>query len=368
MLSAELDYDLPPQLIAQEPVQPRDAARLMRLQRDSGTLAHFRVRDLPRLLRPDDLLVFNDTRVLRARLRGFKSESGGRVEAILLREIETNRWEVLLKPSARLRQGTSLTFVSPDETLQVKAEPLLRTEIGWELRFWPDQSTLTDIRSLLPQLGEVPLPPYIHQAAPESDYQTIYARQQPASDVSQGVALDSAAAPTAGLHFTPRLWKELNEQGVQTAFVTLGVGIGTFRPMQSEVLEEHSMHQEEFEVDRSAAQLINAQKARGGRVIAVGTTTTRVLESVADENGQVREGIGNTSIFIRPGYRFRCVDAMMTNFHLPRSTLLAMVSAFAENGQNQSTLTGLDKIRYAYREAIAQEYRFFSFGDAMLIE
>jgi S-adenosylmethionine:tRNA ribosyltransferase-isomerase len=362
MLASELDYFLPPERIAQEPVQPRDAARLMRLQRHDGSLEHWHVRDLPRLLRPDDLLVLNNTRVLRARLRGVKMESGGRVEAILLRELAKNLWEVLLKPSARLRVGTPIEFCSLDESVRLAAEPLQRTETGWHLRFLPDPSTL-DVRELLPLLGEVPLPPYIHQSAAESDYQTIYARQDKPlrENAPVEVALDSAAAPTAGLH----------ERGIRTAFVTLGVGIGTFRPVKTQTLEEHNMHAEDFEVSAQAAEIINQQKQRGGRVVAVGTTTTRVLESVTDEAGQVRAGFGSTSIFIRPGFRFRCVDALMTNFHLPRSTLLAMIAALAENGMSRASeenTSGLELIRTAYREAIANEYRFFSFGDAMLIE
>jgi S-adenosylmethionine:tRNA ribosyltransferase-isomerase len=363
MLVSELDYDLPSELIAQQPVQPRDAARLMRVCRATGSLRHHQVRDLVQLLRPDDLLVFNDTRVLRARLRGIKLSGSARVEAILLREIATNHWEALLRPSARLRVGTPLEFSSPDGAMCMRAEPICRTDVGWEIRFLPDEST-SDVRLALPQLGEVPLPPYIQQSAPESDYQTIYARQA----AQAGTALDSAAAPTAGLHFTADLWKALEEHGVRKVFVTLGVGIGTFRPVKSTTLEEHTMHAEEYEVSAATAAALEEQKRRGGRVVAVGTTTTRVLESVTDEGGQVRAGCGRTSIFIQPGYRFRCVDALMTNFHLPRSTLLAMVAAFAENGTGSADLTGLQKIRYAYREAVQQRYRFFSFGDAMLIE
>lgn len=384
MLASELEFVLPPELIAQEPVHPRDQARLMRWQRDSSqnpttdisaAITHWHIRDLPSLLRPNDLLVFNDTRVLRARLRGSKVASGGKVEAILLREKAPNVWEALLKPAARLKVGTPLEFMSSDGSLAVQAEPLERTEIGWLLQFRHASTALegawNDIREILPFLGEVPLPPYIHKTAPESDYQTVFARTAPAIDSS--LKLDSAAAPTAGLHFTPVLLAALAECGIQSTFITLGVGIGTFLPVKTETLEEHTMHAEEFEIMPEAAARINAQKAAGGRVVAIGTTTTRVLESVADEKGQVQSGFGRTSIFIRPAYSFRCVDALLTNFHLPRSTLLAMVAAFMENKPTDAqetwgTLTGLEAIRYAYNQAISLRYRFFSFGDAMLIE
>lgn len=383
MLTAELDYALPPELIAQAPAEPRDHSRLLRLQRMSGALSHYRFDALPDLLRPDDLLVFNDTRVLRARLRGHKASGGGRVEALLLREIETNVWEALLKPSARLRPGATVVFAAPDGGLTVPAELLARTDMGWRLRFLREAGSVTleawDIRDLLPQLGEVPLPPYIKQPPrDEAQYQTVYARltaHQP-----NGAALDSAAAPTAGLHFTPAVLAALAARGIRTAFVTLGVGVGTFRPVQTDTLEAHEMHEEAFEVPAATAGAIAAQRERGGRVVAVGTTTTRVLESAACEDGLVATGFGATRIFIRPGYRFRCVDALLTNFHLPRSTLLAMIAAFADNSpQNLNLdsngaettpqqLTGLEKIRYAYSQAIAERYRFFSFGDAMLIE
>jgi S-adenosylmethionine:tRNA ribosyltransferase-isomerase len=387
MLSSELDYDLPPELIAQEPVSPRDHSRLMHLRRASGEIAHHHFYNLPQLLRTDDLLVFNDTRVIKARLRGFKvidhnnvGHRGGRVEALLLRELAPNRWEAMLKPSARLRPGTSLCLLSPDESLQVEAQVVERTPSGWIVQFQGG-----DIRHVLPLLGEVPLQPYI--SAPlhdESRYQTIYARDH-SRDADGSGSLESAAAPTAGLHFTPQLLDLLQARGIRTAFVTLGIGIGTFRPIKSETLEEHTMHEEEFEISASTAQLIREQKQRGGRVVAVGTTTTRVLEAASNEAGGVQDGAGRTSIFMRPGYSFRTVDALLTNFHLPRSTLLAMIAAFAENddianfGQNRAltdksstavgtTLSGLQKVRYAYNEAVAQRYRFFSFGDAMLID
>ncbi|MDQ3813496.1 MAG: S-adenosylmethionine:tRNA ribosyltransferase-isomerase, partial [Armatimonadota bacterium] len=288
MLTAELDYFLPPELIAQEPVEPRDQSRLLVLRRGDGSIAHHRFDQLPPLLRSDDLLIFNDTRVLRARLRGYKSASGGRVEALLLREIEVNLWEALLKPAARVRPGTALHFVSADESVVVPAQTVERTEVGWLVRFFPGDASSgaphsDDLRDWLPQVGEVPLPPYIRQAPrDEAQYQTVYARE---TTRDRTEALDSAAAPTAGLHFTPALLEALRARGIRTAFVTLGVGIGTFRPIQSETLEEHTMHREAFEIPAATARAVAEQRQRGGRVVAVGTTTTRVLESVADENG-----------------------------------------------------------------------------------
>ncbi|MBV9468993.1 MAG: tRNA preQ1(34) S-adenosylmethionine ribosyltransferase-isomerase QueA, partial [Abitibacteriaceae bacterium] len=360
MLTADLDYHLPPELIAQQPAEPRDHSRLMHLQRATGALQHLRFDALPDLLRVGDLLVFNDTRVLRARLHGHKEIGGGHVEALLLREVKTNFWEALLKPSARLRPGATVIFSSPTADVTAPAQLIERTAIGWLLRFF-SEGTKRNIRELLPQLGEVPLPPYIKQPPrEEAQYQTVYARMQAGN--TTGVALDSAAAPTAGLHFTPRILEALHARGIRTAFVTLGVGVGTFRPVQTDTLEEHSMHAEEFEVPAATAAAIQTQRERGGRVVAVGTTTTRVLESVATADGGVPAGFGSTRIFIRPGYQFRCVDALLTNFHLPRSTLLAMIAAFAENrphlpinqeslSATEDQLTGLEKIRYAYSRA-----------------
>ncbi|MBW3636754.1 MAG: tRNA preQ1(34) S-adenosylmethionine ribosyltransferase-isomerase QueA [Armatimonadetes bacterium] len=365
MLARELDFHLPPHLIAQTPLEPRDAARLLVLRRNSGEITHRVVRDLPDLLQRGDLLVFNDTRVLRARLRGFKP-TGGRVEALLLKERGKNCWEALLKPSKSLKIGGEVEWVSPDESLRVASRLAERNDEAWQLQFSPPNDA--DIRDLLPVLGEVPLPPYIRASAEEARYQTTFSRLK-----TEGNPLDSAAAPTAGLHFTPELLLRLQERGIESAFVTLAVGAGTFRPVQSESLDEHPMHAEEFSISAQTAAQINAQKARGGRVVAVGTTTVRTLESVADARGHVAAGEAQTSIFIRPGFEFRCVDALLTNFHLPRSTLLALVGAFAEskrapqNGENGSK-SGLATIHAAYAEAIAHEYRFFSFGDAMLID
>ena len=369
MLVSELDFHLPPELIAQTPIEPRDHSRLLVLRRVSGEIIHHRFYELPELLRADDLLIFNDTKVLRARLYGRKAKSGGAVEALLLREIETNVWDALLKPSARLKVGTQIEFASPDDVVRVVAQPESRTQDGWRVRFVCDE----DVRDLLPRLGEVPLPPYIKQTAEEARYQTIYAKRSGRAELDPQIALDSAAAPTAGLHFTPQLLEKLQRKGVRSAFVTLGIGLGTFRPIQADTLEKHDMHAEEFEISEAASQAIAEQRQRGGRVIAVGTTAARVLESASDENGLLQPMAGSTRIFITPGYRFKCVDALITNFHLPRSTLLAMVSALAGNAPREKAsvpdgLAGLEKIRYAYRQAIAERYRFFSFGDAMLIE
>lgn len=368
MLVSKLDFDLPAELIAQTPAEPRDHSRLMRLDRVTGKIAHHRFYELPQLLRAGDLLVFNDTKVLRARLRGHKT-TGGAVEALLLREVETNLWETLLKPSARLKVGSEIEFASADGALRIMASPEARTEDDWRLRFFCDG----DVRDLLPRLGEVPLPPYIKQAADEARYQTIYARRAGRALLDPQIALDSAAAPTAGLHFTPRLLEQLSEAGIASTFVTLGIGLGTFRPIQSDTLEGHAMHSEEYEISAEAAEAVATQRARGGRVVAVGTTAARVLESASDESGLLKPSALSTRIFITPGYQFKCVDALITNFHLSRSTLLAMVGALCGNAPRGSAmlpdgLAGLEKIRYAYRQAVAERYRFFSFGDAMFIE
>ena len=362
MLASDLDFFLPPELIAQTPVLPRDSARLLHVRCSPATSAHHIVRDLAHLLRSDDLLVFNDTRVLHARLHGHKVGSGGRVEALLLRELQPNLWQALLKPSARLRTGMEIEFASPRQPEPVRARLEQRKSDSWWIRFLGEEN----VRALLPALGELPLPPYIHaDLADENHYQTIFARHD--TPATPAGALDSAAAPTAGLHFTPELMERLRRQGVATAFVTLGVGVGTFRPIKTETLEAHVMHEEEFIVPDATARAIAEQHKLGGRVVAVGTTTTRVLESAALGNGEVRAGYGKTSLFIRPGYRFQCVDALITNFHLPRSTLLAMVAAFIEHG-NGDARSGMPRLLECYVEAVSRGYRFFSFGDAMLIE
>ena len=366
MLVEALDFHLPPELIAQEPARPRDSARLLRLQRSSNQLSQHRVSELPQLLRSDDLLIGNDSRVLRARLRGIKRDSGGRVEAFLLREMSPNRWQCLLKPSARLKAQTWLRFATEDGQITLDAQPLERENEVWQVQFFPQQPH-HNLRQLLPLLGQVPLPPYIHSSASESDYQTVYARSSH-EESPDAPGLDSIAAPTAGLHFTPQLLDALQARGIARAFVTLGVGLGTFRPVQCENLDDHVMHGEDFWIPPQTAARIAEQKARGARVVAIGTTAARALEAASDENGQVQSGHAHTQIFIRPGYSFRTVDALLTNFHLPRSTLLALVAAFVENASGVEAGAGLVQVLAAYQFAIEQRYRFFSFGDAMLIE
>jgi len=399
MLVSDLDFDLPPRLIAQQPARPRDTARLLHarcadLGNGAAAISHRHVSDLPSLLRRGDLLVVNDSRVLRARLRGVKAGSGGRVEALLLREAQLNVWECLLRPSARLKVGAQLHFLAPGspQAKPLRAEPVERLGENWLVRFKPLEppgfeppgfeppgfeppatNASFDVRQVLADYGEVPLPPYIHAAAPEQDYQTVYARSAQLSrgeQAQQAGALDSCAAPTAGLHFTPRLLQELSERGVETVAVTLGVGPGTFKPVQVEALEEHAMHEEEFFISSQAAARIGEQKRRGGRVVAVGTTSARALESACDEGGVVQMGLGSTRLFVRPGYEFRVVDALMTNFHLPRSTLLALVAAWVQHRARRDgvMLDGLASVHLLYAQAIARSYRFFSFGDAMLLE
>jgi S-adenosylmethionine:tRNA ribosyltransferase-isomerase len=352
MRTSDFDYDLPPELIAQTPVEPRDASRLLVVNRASGELAHRHFRDIGEYLRPGDLLVANRSRVIPARLAGHKADSGGAVEALLLArrpDLGPEYWEALVRPGRRIREGQELRFeraAANGQTLALSAVVVARTEAGGRiLRFLPPASG-EPIDAVLAQLGSMPLPPYIHAPLENPErYQTVYSREP-----------GSAAAPTAGLHFTPELLARLKEQGVEIAYVLLHVGLDTFRPVEEENPSDHKMHSEAFEVDAEAAEQINAARARGGRVIAVGTTSVRVLESLPDAPG-VAPCQGRTSLFITPGYQFRLVDALITNFHLPRSSLMMLVSAFA----------GYDLIRRAYAEAIARRYRFFSFGDAMLI-
>jgi len=343
----EFDYYLPPELIAQEPVEPRDASRLLVLDRRASTAGHHRFRELPRFLRKGDILVFNDTRVIPARLRVRRRDTGGQAELLLLRPLSAEEggrqaWEVLGRPARRLRQGTRLVC----ERGQLEAvvteslpEGLRRVELGWD----PEVS----LAQVLELVGEVPLPPYIHRPLRDGErYQTVYARRP-----------GSAAAPTAGLHFTPGLLEALRHAGVQLCYLTLHVGLGTFRPLRTEKVEEARLHPEFYRVDEQAADSINAARRQGGRVVAVGTTVVRTLETVAAPEGEVRAGEGWTDLFIYPGYRFRVVDALVTNFHLPRSSLLLLVCA----------LGGTERVLSAYREAVRERYRFYSFGDAMLI-
>lgn len=348
MRVADFDYHLPPELIAQTPVEPRDAARLFVVERATGRFQHRRFRELGEFLHPGDLLVLNDTRVIRARLLGRKERSGGKVEVFLLRRLAGRggeEWECLVRPGRRLRPGATLSCGSRGEL-----RGLILTETAEGKREVAFTSPDGDPAVWLTRLGEVPLPPYITVPLADGErYQTVYARQE-----------GSVAAPTAGLHFTPELLARLTEGGVRQARLTLHVGLGTFRPVRTEAVEEHVMHAEYWELPPETATAVQTTRQGGGRVVAVGTTACRTLETAARQAGgdaPLAAGSGRTDLFIYPGYRFRAVDALLTNFHLPRSTLLMLVSAFA----------GRDLIRRAYAEAVRERYRFFSFGDAMLI-
>jgi S-adenosylmethionine:tRNA ribosyltransferase-isomerase len=338
MRTEEFDYPLPETQIAQSPVEPRDASRLLRLDRKTGAVSHHRFRDLPDLLAPGDLLVRNDTRVLPARLFGSKP-TGGRAEVLLLRDLGEDRWEAMVFPGRRLDVGARIRF--GDGALE--AEVLERNPSGTRvLQLRARESE--DVPSLLHQMGEVPLPPYIH--APLADrerYQTVYSRLE-----------GSAAAPTAGLHFTPDTFDRLAARGVGVATVTLHVGIATFRPVKTEEIEQHEMHEEWYEIPEATAAAVADAR---GRVVALGTTTVRALESAAEGRRRLRRGTGRTRLYITPGHEFRAVDALLTNFHMPRSSLLILVAAFA----------GLQPVMAAYHQALDAGYRFLSFGDAMLI-
>jgi S-adenosylmethionine:tRNA ribosyltransferase-isomerase len=349
----EFDYTLPPELIAQTPIEPRDASRLLVVHRDTGTLEHRTFRDMGNYLRPGDLLVANRSRVIPARLRGHRVPSGGAVELLLL-AVRADRgpdhWEALVRPGRRIHEGQGLVFAEGALT----AEVLERTVVSG--RIVRLEAADGNVAGTLARVGTVPLPPYIRAplANPER-YQTVYA-QVPGS----------AAAPTAGLHFTPELLAELEARGIGLAYVTLHIGLDTFRPIEEADVTRHQIHSEEIELDEDAAARINATRAAGGRIVAIGTTAVRVLESAAmcaeeQSGGEIRAVVapfrGRTSLYIVPGYRFRAVDVVLTNFHLPRSTLLVLVSAFA----------GRELILRAYAEAATRRYRFYSFGDAMLL-
>ena len=334
-------YELPPELIAQDPLEDRSSSRLMVLDQKTGAVSHHVFREIPSFLRPGDCLVLNNTRVIPARLLGVREETGGAVEVLLLKRRTGDVWECLVKPGKKARPGTRLAF--GDGLLHAQVEDVV--EDGNRLiRFFYDGIW----EEVLDRLGEMPLPPYItHKLQDKNRYQTVYARFD-----------GSAAAPTAGLHFTPELLDQIQDMGVELAYVTLHVGLGTFRPVKVENVKEHHMHSEYYQVSAEAAEKINRTKKNGGRVICVGTTSCRTVESAADENGQVEAGCGNTDIFIYPGYRFKVLDALITNFHLPESTLVMLVSALA----------GREHVLAAYEEAVKERYRFFSFGDAMLIQ
>ena len=358
MRTDDFSYTLPPELIAQTPIEPRDHSRLLVLNRENGQIRHKHFYDIGSFLRKGDLLVANESRVLPARLIGYKIPTGGRVDVLLLRPApqpedngnEPATWEVLVSPGRRVQEGTQIGFGDPAEGPHVEAEVIARTELGGRLLRFNRPP-----RPLLDALGQMPLPPYIHEALADPErYQTVYARTD-----------GSAAAPTAGLHFTPELIRSLEAQGTGFATVVLHVGLDTFRPVHEERVEEHKMHREWYSLGAEAAEAISRTRAEGGRVVAVGTTSVRVLETVAgaqdlrieDRRKPVQAAEGWSEIFITPGYKFGLVDSMITNFHLPRTTLLMLVSAFA----------GFDTIMKGYNEAITEGYRFFSFGDAMLI-
>ena len=339
MKVTEFDYELPEELIAQTPIEKRDESRLMVLDREKKSIEHRKFKDIVEYLRPGDVLVRNNTKVIPARIYG-KKETGANVEFLLLNNIEGNIWECIVRPGNKLHVGTKVIF--GDDLL--KAEILEIMEGGTRKVKFIYNGIFNEI---LDKIGLMPLPPYIHEELKEKDrYQTVYAKYE-----------GSAAAPTAGLHFTEELFETLKKKGVEIANVTLHVGIGTFRPVKEENVEEHKMHYEHFYIKKEDVEKINKAKKEGRRVIAVGTTSCRVLESIADENGFVKETEEDTGIFIYPGYKFKCIDGLITNFHLPQSTLLMLVSALA----------GKDYIMKAYKEAVKEKYRFFSFGDAMVI-
>ena len=341
LLKKDYFFDLPQELIAQDPLEDRSSSRLLRLDKDTGEVTHHVFRDIVAFLKPGDCLVLNNTKVIPARLLGVKEETGAHVEVLLLKRKEEDCWECLVKPGKKCKPGTILSF--GDGLL--RAEVLETVEEGNRLIRFLYQGIFEEV---LDQLGEMPLPPYItHKLQDKNRYQTVYAKYE-----------GSAAAPTAGLHFTPELLELIRAKGINIAYVTLHVGLGTFRPVKEENVLDHHMHSENYQISVEDAALINSVKESGGRVICVGTTSCRAVESAADENGNVHAGCGDTEIFIYPGYRFKVLDALITNFHLPESTLLMLVSALA----------GREHVLEAYRQAVEERYRFFSFGDAMFIE
>ena len=340
MKVSDFNYDLPQELIAQVPIKNRDESRLMVLDRKSKTIDHKIFKDILDYLKPGDCLVRNNTKVIPARLYGIKEETGINVEFLLLNRIEGDYWEVMVKPGRRLKKGTNVIFGNG----LLKAEILDIMEGGNRKVKFIYEGIFNEI---LDQIGLMPLPPYIHQKLQDKDrYQTVYAKYE-----------GSAAAPTAGLHFTDELLEKIKQKGVEIANVTLHVGIGTFRPVKEENVEEHKMHTEHFYIKDEDVEKINKAKRTGHRIIAVGTTSCRVLESIADENGYVKQIETDTGIFIYPGYKFKCIDGLITDFHLPESTLIMLVSALA----------GKEFVMKAYEEAVREKYRFFSFGDAMFI-
>ena len=340
MRTEEFDYDLPEQLIAQRPAQPRDSSRLLVIDRQTGEMEHRHFYDMPEYLQAGDVLVVNETKVIPARLYGKKRGMDTAFEFLLLKRLSSTNWDVIMKPGKRLKPGQYVDFADNlcAKLVSKKEDGVCEVAFEYEGVF----------ENLLDQYGNMPTPPYITEILEDKkQYQTVYAK------------LDgSAAAPTAGLHFTPELLVKLEQMGVTVVKILLHVGLGTFRPMKEETVEKHIMHSEYYSIDQTAADEINRAKKEGRRVIAVGTTSVRAMESAVSEDGTIRAEDGDTEIFIYPGYRFKAVDAMITNFHLPKSTLLMLVSAFA----------GKEQMLQVYKDAVAKEYRFFSFGDAMLIK
>ena len=341
MKTSDFYYDLPKELIAQDPLEDRSSSRLLHLSMKDGSVEHRHFTDILDYLKKGDCLVINDTRVIPDRLYGHKEETGALIEILLLKRRENDIWECLVKPGKKARPGARITFgngILTGEITDIVEEGNRLIQFHYEGIF----------EEILDQLGEMPLPPYItHKLQDKNRYQTVYAKHD-----------GSAAAPTAGLHFTEELLEKVKEKGVNIAHVTLHVGLGTFRPVKVDDVEQHHMHSEFYMVEEDQAKLINDTKKQGGRVISVGTTSCRTLESAADENGILRAGSGWTEIFIYPGYRFKMIDGLITNFHLPESTLMMLVSALA----------GKERIMAAYEEAVQERYRFFSFGDAMFID
>ena len=341
MKTSDFYYDLPKELIAQDPLEDRSASRLMHLNKETGEYEHGHFRDILKYLKPGDCLVINDTKVIPARLYGWKVGTDAAIEILLLKRRENDIWETLVKPGKKCKVGTVISFgdgILTGEVVDIVDEGNRLIQFHYDGIF----------EEILDQLGEMPLPPYItHKLQDKNRYQTVYAKHE-----------GSAAAPTAGLHFTKELLQQVQDAGVKIAHVTLHVGLGTFRPVKVEDVTQHHMHSEFYVVEEDQAKLINDTKAAGGRVIAVGTTSCRTLESATGEDGILKAGSGWTEIFIYPGYRFKMIDGLITNFHLPESTLVMLVSALA----------GKEHIMAAYEEAVREKYRFFSFGDAMMIE
>ncbi|MFI8575143.1 tRNA preQ1(34) S-adenosylmethionine ribosyltransferase-isomerase QueA [Rossellomorea aquimaris] len=337
----DFDFHLPEELIAQTPLENRSESKLMVLDKKDGSMDHLHFKNIVDFLHEGDCLVLNDTRVLPARLFGQKEDTGANIEVLLLKQEDGDQWETLVKPAKRIRVGTEIVFGDG----KLKATCVGLKEHGGRILEFHYEGIFYEV---LDELGEMPLPPYIRERLEEQDrYQTVFARER-----------GSAAAPTAGLHFTEELLEELKAKGVHIAFITLHVGLGTFRPVSVDTIEEHDMHAEFYQVSEGTARLLNDVKEKGGRIVTVGTTSTRTLETIASKHGTFVEENGWTNIFIYPGYEFKGIDGLITNFHLPKSTLIMLVSAFA----------GQENVMHAYETAVKEQYRFFSFGDAMFIK